>query len=50
MTKAEFVKAARSFGYAEEDIDEMIDMIESAQKDGVPMAYDDIVLIDQPKY
>ena len=50
MTKEEFVKAARSFGYAEKDIDEMIDMIESARKDDVPMAYEDIILIEQPKY
>lgn len=50
MTKAEFVKAAQNLGYAEEDIDEMLDMIEEARKDGIPMSYDDIVLIEQPKY
>lgn len=50
MTKVEFIKAAEALGYAEEDIEEMVAMVEEARNDGVPMKYESIVLIEQPEY
>ena len=50
MTKDEFIKEANRCGYAEEDIEEMVAMVEEARNDGVPMEFDSIVLIEQPVY
>lgn len=50
MTKSEFIKKAEALGYAEEDIEEMVAMVEEARNDGVPMEYDSIILIEQPVY
>ena len=50
MTKTEFIKTAEALGYAEEDIEEMVDMVEEARNDGVPMDYETIILIEQPVY
>lgn len=50
MTKTEFIKTAEALGYAEEDIEEMVAMVEEARSEGVPMKFDSIVLIEQPEY
>lgn len=53
MTKDEFIKKAKEFGYIDEDIEEMIDMVEEANKDGVHMTFDYVaenVLAEQPVY
>lgn len=53
MTKDEFIVKAKEFGYMDEDIDEMIDLVEDANKDGVHMTFDyvaDNVLTEQPVY
>ena len=50
MTKAEFIEEAKKCGYMDEDIEEMLDMVEEARNDGVPMEYDSIILTEQPVY
>ena len=40
MTKAEFIAKATEYGYMDEDIEEMIELVEDANQDGVPMSYD----------
>lgn len=53
MTKDEFIKKAKEFGYIDEDIEELVDMVEEANKDGVNMTFDyvaDNVLTEQPVY
>lgn len=50
MTKDEFIERAKEYGYMDEDIEEMLDMVDEARNDGVPMEYDSIVLIEQPVY
>ena len=53
MTKDEFIAKAKEFGYMDEDIDEMIDLVEDTNKDGVHMTFDyvaDNVLTEQPVY
>ena len=50
MTKAEFIKKAKEYGYMDEDIEEMVDMVEEARNDGIPMDYETIVLTEQPVY
>lgn len=50
MDKSEFKRKAVQFGYSDEEIKEFISDIEEARKSGVPMKYEDIVLIEQPKY
>ena len=53
MTKAEFIAKATEYGYMDEDIEEMIELVEDANQDGVPMSYDYLaenVLAEQPAY
>lgn len=53
MTKDEFIKKAKEFGYIDEDIEELVDMVEEANKDGVRMTFDYVaenVLTEQPVY
>lgn len=50
MTQAEFIKKAKEYGYMDEDVDEMIDLVEEARNGGVPMDYEIILLTEQPVY
>lgn len=53
MTKDEFIKKAKGFGYVDEDIEEMIDLVEEANEEGIHMTYDYVsenVLTEQPVY
>ena len=53
MTKAEFIAKATEYGYMDEDIEEMIELVEDANQDGVPMSYDYLaenVLAEQRAY
>lgn len=53
MTKAEFIAKAKGYGYMDEDIEEMIELVEDANQDGVPMSFDyfaEKVLAEQPTY
>ena len=50
MTKSDFIEKAKEFGYSDEDINEFIELTESARKDGVPLKYEDVVLVEQPVY
>ncbi|MFA9375584.1 MAG: hypothetical protein ACERKZ_02405 [Lachnotalea sp.] len=50
MDKNEFSKKAKQYGYSDEQIQEFIDLTEEARKDGAPVKYEDIVLIEQPVY
>lgn len=53
MTKAEFIANATEYGYMDEDIEEMIELVEEANQDGVPMSFDYLaekVLAEQPTY
>ena len=53
MTKEEAIKRAKEFGYIDENIEEMIGMVEEANKNGVPVTFDYIaenVLSEQPVY
>lgn len=53
MTKDEFIERAREYGYLDEDIEELIDMIDEANGNGVHMTFDYVaenVLAEQPTY
>lgn len=50
MTKQEFIKKAKEFGYKDDQIQGLLDLVEEAKADGVAMKYEEIELIQQPVY
>ena len=51
MTKAEFIKAAKSNNYTDEQIKEFFDLRDEMKRDtGYKMPFDKILLVEQPVY
>lgn len=50
MDEFDFRKKAEEYGYDKATIDDLVTMVLDARKDGVPMRYEDIELIEQPAY
>lgn len=46
MTKEEFIKEAKKFGYTENEINDILKLIEESKKDGITMKYEEILLIE----
>lgn len=50
MTKDEFIEKAKGFGYADDQIKDLLEMIDEMNADGATMKYEDVNLIQQPVY